>query len=92
MDTPGRGLDPMPEPHFFPVTVSYPGVDQVFNTGLGSAAVPGTVNGYLAIHERLGRLPLAEVLAPAVALAEGGRRPRRLPRLGHRPALADPRA
>ena len=72
VDTPGRGLDPMPEPHFFPVTVSYPGVDQVFNTGLGSAAVPGTVAGYLAIHDRLGRLPLAEVVRPAIALAEGG--------------------
>ncbi|HEY5699039.1 MAG TPA: gamma-glutamyltransferase [Acidimicrobiales bacterium] len=72
VDTPGRGLDPMPEPHFFPVAVRYPGVDQVFNTGMGSAAVPGTVNGYLAIHERLGRLPLAEVVAPAIELAREG--------------------
>ena len=72
VDTPGRGLDPMPEPHFFPVAVRYPGVDQVFNTGLGSAAVPGTVDGYLAIHERLGRLPLAEVVAPAIELAREG--------------------
>lgn len=72
VDTPGRGSDPMPEPHFFPVAVSYPGVDQVFNTGMGSAAVPGTVNGYLAIHQRLGRLPLAQVLAPAVELANEG--------------------
>lgn len=72
VDTPGRGLDPMPEPHFFPMAVSYPGVDQVFNTGMGSAAVPGTVAGYLAVHERLGRLPLADVLAPAVELAHEG--------------------
>ncbi len=72
VDTPGRGLDPVPEPHFYPVTVTYPGVDQVFNTGMGSAAVPGTVAGYLAVHERLGRLPLAEVLAPAIALARDG--------------------
>jgi gamma-glutamyltranspeptidase/glutathione hydrolase len=72
VDTPGRGLDPMPEPHFFPVAISYPGVDQVFNTGTGSAAVPGTVAGYLAVHERLGRLPLADVLAPAVQLAHEG--------------------
>jgi gamma-glutamyltranspeptidase/glutathione hydrolase len=47
-------------------------VEQVFNTGMGSAAVPGTVDGYLAIHERLGRLPLADVLAPAVTLAREG--------------------
>lgn len=72
VDTPGRGLDPVPEPHFFPVTVHYPGVDQVFNTGMGSAAVPGTVAGYLAVHRRLGRLPLADVLGPALALARDG--------------------
>lgn len=72
VDTPGRGLGAAPDPHFFPVTVRYPGVDQVFNTGLGSAAVPGTVAGYLRVHRRLGRLPLAEVLAPAVELARDG--------------------
>lgn len=72
VDTPGRGLDPVPEPHFFPVALQYPGVEQVFNTGMGSAAVPGTVAGYLAIHRALGRLPLDVVLAPAVALARDG--------------------
>ena len=72
VDTPGRGLDPMPTPHFVEVAVRYPGVDQLFNTGMGSAAVPGTVSGYLHLHERLGRLPLADVLAPAVAVARDG--------------------
>lgn len=37
-----------------------------------SAPVPGCVDGWLALHDRLGRLPLADVLAPAVALAEDG--------------------
>lgn len=37
-----------------------------------SAPVPGCVDGWLALHERLGRLPLADVLAPAIALAEDG--------------------
>jgi gamma-glutamyltranspeptidase/glutathione hydrolase len=72
VDTPGRGLDPMPQPHFVEVAVHYPGVDQLFNTGMGSAAVPGTVAGYLALHERLGRLPLAQVLAPGVEVARDG--------------------
>lgn len=72
VDTPGRGLGESVAPHFFPVTVHYPGVDQVFNTGMGSAAVPGTVAGYLHVHRRLGRLPLAEVLAPAIQLAREG--------------------
>jgi gamma-glutamyltranspeptidase/glutathione hydrolase len=52
--------------------VHFPGGDQVFNTGLGSAAVPGTLKGLLHVHERLGRLPLDEVLAPAVELARKG--------------------
>jgi gamma-glutamyltranspeptidase/glutathione hydrolase len=37
-----------------------------------SCPVPGCVDGWLALHERFGRLPLAEVLAPAVRLAEAG--------------------
>ncbi|MBW2272151.1 MAG: gamma-glutamyltransferase [Deltaproteobacteria bacterium] len=77
-DTPGRAApgQALPadalEPHFLPVTVHFPGGDQVFNTGLGSAAVPGTLMGLLHVHERLGRLPLAEVLAPAIELARKG--------------------
>jgi len=34
--------------------------------------VPGCVDAWLALHERLGRLPLDEVLAPAVDYAAGG--------------------
>ncbi len=37
-----------------------------------SAPVPGCVDGWLALHARLGRLPLADVLAPSIALAETG--------------------
>ena len=37
-----------------------------------SVQVPGAVDGWLALHERYGRLPLAEVLAPAIELAEEG--------------------
>jgi gamma-glutamyltranspeptidase/glutathione hydrolase len=71
-DAPGDDASRALEPHFLPVTVHFPGGDQVFNTGLGSAAVPGTLLGLLQVHERLGRLPLAEVLAPAVELARKG--------------------
>jgi gamma-glutamyltranspeptidase/glutathione hydrolase len=73
VDTPGRGLQAgRLEPHFLPVTVRFPASEQVFNVGLGSVAVPGIVRGYLHIHQRLGRLPLAEVLAPAIRLARNG--------------------
>jgi gamma-glutamyltranspeptidase/glutathione hydrolase len=44
-DTPGRGLeDSMLEPHFFPVTIHFPGSDQDF-TGISSSrqsTLPGT--------------------------------------------------
>jgi gamma-glutamyltranspeptidase/glutathione hydrolase len=37
-----------------------------------SVQVPGAVDGWLALHERYGRLPLERVLAPAIELAEDG--------------------
>ncbi|WP_246060053.1 gamma-glutamyltransferase family protein [Herbidospora galbida] len=37
-----------------------------------SVPVPGCVDGWLALHGRFGRLPLAEVLAPAIRLADEG--------------------
>jgi gamma-glutamyltranspeptidase/glutathione hydrolase len=37
-----------------------------------SVQVPGAVDGWLALHERYGRLPLDDVLAPAIELASEG--------------------
>ena len=37
-----------------------------------SVQVPGAVDGWLSLHERHGRLPLDEVLEPAIELAEDG--------------------
>ncbi|MBK9178144.1 MAG: gamma-glutamyltransferase [Acidimicrobiales bacterium] len=37
-----------------------------------AAPVPGCVDGWVALHQRHGRLPLGEVLAPARRLAAGG--------------------
>jgi gamma-glutamyltranspeptidase/glutathione hydrolase len=54
------------------MTVHFPASDQIFNIGLGSVAVPGNLRGFLHVHERLGTLPLSELLAPAVRLARGG--------------------
>jgi gamma-glutamyltranspeptidase/glutathione hydrolase len=72
-DTPGRGLeDTLLEPHFFPVTIHFPGSDQDFNIGLGSVAVPGNLKGFLHVHGRLGRLDLGDILQPAIHLARDG--------------------
>ncbi len=73
VNTPGHGLRAGEiEPHFLPITVQFPSSQQTFNVGLGSAAVPGVLRGYLHVHRRLGRLPLPEVLAPAIRLAREG--------------------
>src|SRR5262249_20736902 len=37
-----------------------------------SVTIPGCVDGWCALHERFGRLPLADVLAPAIEYARGG--------------------
>ena len=40
--------------------------------GILSVSVPGLLDSWLAAHERYGSLPFAEVLAPAIELAENG--------------------
>jgi gamma-glutamyltranspeptidase / glutathione hydrolase len=71
VDTPGQNIKKaVPDPHFFPVTVQFSGSKQDFNVGLGSVAVPGTLKGLLHTHNRLGFMDLAEVIAPAIALAK----------------------
>jgi gamma-glutamyltranspeptidase / glutathione hydrolase len=72
VDTPGLGLHGSLKPHFFPITVNFAGSPQDFNIGLGSVAVPGNLQGFLHVHGQLGRLPLRDILAPAVTLARRG--------------------
>jgi gamma-glutamyltranspeptidase/glutathione hydrolase len=73
VDAPGRGLRTSDlTPHFDPVTVDFSGALHVFHAGFGSVAVPGVLPGYLTAHRALGRLPLKDVVAPAIALARAG--------------------
>ena len=65
----GRPLDPSALDSF---TVPFGGAEQVFHIGPASVAVPGMVAGLGEAVRRFGRLPLAEVVAPAVALAREG--------------------
>jgi gamma-glutamyltranspeptidase/glutathione hydrolase len=43
-----------------------------FKGRINSVPVPGCVDGWLALHARHGRLPLADVLAPAISYAADG--------------------
>ena len=73
VDTPGRGRTAgAPDPVFEEISVSFAAADQTFHCGPGSVAVPGVLAGYLHVHDRLGRLPLAQLLEPAVELAHRG--------------------
>ena len=65
----GRRLDPSDLDSF---TVPFGGAEQVFHIGPASVAVPGMAQGLVAAVERLGRLPLATVVEPAVRIARTG--------------------
>jgi gamma-glutamyltranspeptidase/glutathione hydrolase len=43
-----------------------------FRHDIRTVTVPGCVDGWCSLHARFGRLPLAEVLAPAIRLASDG--------------------
>jgi len=60
------------EVDFFCVLVDFGVAKQEFHVGKGSVAVPGNLAGLLEVHSRLGRLPLREVLSPAVRAARHG--------------------
>jgi gamma-glutamyltranspeptidase / glutathione hydrolase len=50
----------------------YAGHTEVPELGWLAVTVPGAVSAWTTLHERFGRLPFDQVLAPAIALAEGG--------------------
>ncbi len=65
----GRVCD---QPDFYPIEANFGDTVQEFHIGLASMAVPGVLAGVLAVHKKLGRLPLKMVAEPAIALAREG--------------------
>lgn len=57
---------------FFPIVANFGTAEQEFHVGLGSSAVPGVVAGIFEAHRELGRMPIAEIMKPAIDLARGG--------------------
>lgn len=47
-------------------------IPEMSTVGATAVGVPGSVAGAIAVHEKFGSLPLSEILAPVIALAERG--------------------
>jgi len=71
VSTPGRRR-PDGEIDFYPIVADFGTATQEFHIGMGSIAVPGVIAGMFEVHARRCRMPLSEILAPAIALARGG--------------------
>src|SRR5947209_15331123 len=55
-----------------PALLASHGITSMPQTGIHSVTVPGAVAGWEALRTRLGRLPLATLLAPAIRYADEG--------------------
>jgi len=60
------------EVDFRPVVADFGTATQEFHCGMGAIATPGVAKGLFAVHAALGRMPLADIAAPALTLARDG--------------------
>ena len=71
VEAPGRGADPGAREELVPISVSFGDAIQVFNIGSASVGTYGMAAGVWEASTRFGRIPLAELVAPAARLAKG---------------------
>lgn len=71
VQTPGKRR-PLDQIHFIPSQINFGSEVQKQFIGKGSVAVPGCPAGLYHVHQRLGKLPFREILAPAIELARKG--------------------
>ena len=57
---------------FYPILADFGTAKQEFHIGMGSIAVPGVVAGLFEVQKHRCRLPMAEIMAPAIRLAREG--------------------
>ncbi len=69
VDVPPKRIE---NPDFYPIYVDFGDTIQEFHIGCGSVAVPGMVAGIYRVHQEKGKLPLKEIIKPAVSLARNG--------------------
>jgi gamma-glutamyltranspeptidase / glutathione hydrolase len=72
VEAPGRGFDPAARGELVPITVSFGDAIQVFNIGAASVGTYGMPTGLDAAATRFGRMPLSDLVSPAVRLAREG--------------------
>jgi len=63
---------PDDELDFYPISANFGTAEQEFHIGVGSIAVPGVVAGIFQAQRELGRIPVREIITPAVELARSG--------------------
>lgn len=63
---------PDEELDFYPIMANFGTAEQEFHIGMGSMAVPGVVAGIFAAHRELGRMPIGDIIRPAIDLARSG--------------------
>jgi gamma-glutamyltranspeptidase/glutathione hydrolase len=72
VEAPGRGGEARARAELVPISVSFGDAIQVFNIGAASVGTYGTPAGVCEASARFGQIPLAELAAPAAALARDG--------------------
>jgi gamma-glutamyltranspeptidase/glutathione hydrolase len=71
VQTPAAGPD-TDSVDFYPIFADFGDAKQEFHIGWGSVATPGAIAGLFEIQRRFCRLPVADLLAPAVCAAHDG--------------------
>src|SRR3954468_3908314 len=69
---PGQGADPARRAPLVAAEVFFEAAAQIFHVGASSCGVYGTPAGICEAHRRYATVPLAELVAPAAALARAG--------------------
>jgi gamma-glutamyltranspeptidase/glutathione hydrolase len=72
VEAPGHGAEPGERAELLPVTISFGDAVQVFNIGAASVGTYGLPAGLDGAVAQFGRLPLSELVAPAIRLARDG--------------------
>ena len=72
VSAPGEGADPADRAPLVAAEVFFEAAAQVFHVGAASCGVYGTPAGMCEAHRRYATVPLADLVAPAAALARAG--------------------